>query len=74
MRAYTYTFLGSSLSSQEGGASGSQWTGPDWQLVAQALGVLTLAFVVPLLFRRPRSWILQALGLSTAPPEDPNGS
>ncbi|NRA07086.1 MAG: TVP38/TMEM64 family protein [Myxococcales bacterium] len=74
VRAYTYTFLGSSLSSQEGGASGSQWTGPDWQLVAQALGVLTLAFVVPLLFRRPRSWILQALGRSTAPPEDPNGS
>ena len=74
VRGYTYTFLGSTLSSQQGGASGSQWTGPDWELVARALAILTLALVVPLLFRRPRSWIVQALGRSRTPPEDVDGS
>lgn len=74
VRAYTYTFLGSTLSSHQGGESGSRWAGPDWELVAQALGVLTLALVVPLLFRRPRTWILQALGRATVPREDAEGS
>lgn len=62
VRSLTYTFFGSSA------VSGNS------ERILQALGVFSLALVVPLLFRRPRSWILQATGRSNPSPGDGEAS
>ena len=56
VRSLTYTFFGSSA------VSGSA------EHIVQAVGVFSLALLLPLLFRRPRSWILQAMGRSKPEP------
>jgi len=52
VRSATFTFFGSTLVSGE------------WGQVLQGVMILSLALVVPLLFRGPRSWLRQALGQS----------
>jgi uncharacterized membrane protein YdjX (TVP38/TMEM64 family) len=58
VRSGTYTYFGSTLASGE--------------LDRILLGALLLgaAFVVPLLFPGPRSWLLQAVGMRATPPSD----
>ncbi len=58
VRSGTYTYFGSTLASGE--------------LDRVLLGILLLgvAFVVPLLFPGPRSWLLQAIGRRAVPPSD----
>jgi uncharacterized membrane protein YdjX (TVP38/TMEM64 family) len=58
VRSWTYTFFGSTL------ASG------DLDRIVQGVLLLGVAFVVPLLFPAPRSWLLQAVGRHAAPPPD----
>ena len=54
VRSLTYTYFGSSAVS---GSLGE---------ILQALLLFSSALLIPLLFRRPRSWIMQALGRSPA--------
>lgn len=58
LRSLTYTFFGSSA------VSGS------FENILRAFVVFSLALGVPLLFRRPRSWIQQALGRAKPSPGD----
>lgn len=55
LRSLTYTYFGSSAVS---GSLGN---------ILRAAALFSLVLLVPLLFRRPRSWISQALGRSSPP-------
>jgi len=62
VRSLTYTYFGSSAVS---GSLGH---------ILQALLLFSLVLLIPLLFRRPRSWIMQALGRTSVSTRDGDSS